>query len=192
MPRTKYAKRIEEAEKLEDVSVDEGISESNNKIAPVQKVKKKFDPEDLISCRSVTVGGLCLSGVKSGDLYRWTEYGDITEVEYRDIATLVRSKSDYIFHPYLIIDDEDFIAEFPQLQQFYDANYTINDLEGVLSLSVGDMIATINTLPNGAKETLKNIASTQIAEGRLDSVKKIKALDDLFGTELNLFASLFE
>lgn len=187
MPRTKYAKNIEED--VVETLID---NEPSNKPAIEKKQIKKFDPEDMISCRSVTVGGLCLSGVKSGDLYRWTEYGDVTEVEYRDIATLVRSKSDYIFHPYFIIDDEDFIAEFPQLKQFYDANYTISDLEGVLSLSVGDMISTINTLPNGAKETLKSIASTQIADGRLDSVKKIKALDELFGTELNLFASLFE
>lgn len=186
MPRTKYAKSIEEDEELESsVDVVEEV-----KTKPVQK--RKFASDDPIVCRSVAVGGVAMPGVKSNELYRWTEYGDYTEVEYADLASYVRSKSDYIFRPYIIIEDEDFINEFPLLKKFYEESYTVKDLEGILNLPVSSMVATINTLPNGAKETLKNIASTQIVNGRLDSVKKIRALDEVFGTELNLFASLFE
>lgn len=184
MPRTKYAQRIQE-DLEEEVTVNEDKKETT-------KAKKKFDPEDGILCRSVTVGGLCLTGIKSGMFYRWTEYGDETEVEYRDLAGMVRTKSPYIYNPQFVIDDEDFITEFPQLQKFYEDSYTITDLESILSLPVQDMIANIEQLPGGAKETIKNIASSQIADGRLDSVRKIKALDDIFGTELNLLASLFE
>ena len=133
-----------------------------------------------------------MTGVKSGLFYRWTEYGDETEIEYRDLAAIVRTKSPYVFNPLFVIDNEDFINEFPQLQKFYEDSYSVTDLESILSLPISDMIANINALPNGAKETMKNIASTQIGDGRLDSVKKIKALDDIFGTELNLLASLFE
>lgn len=182
MPKTNYAKRMQEEETKAPV-----IAEQKQ-----EKPKKKFDSDEGVICRSVTVGGLSMPGVKSGNHYRWTEYGDTTEVEYKDLASLVRSKSQYIFNPYFVIEDEDFIAEFPQLKQFYDESYTIEDLEALLALSVNDMVANIETLPNGAKETLKNIASTQIGNGKLDSVKKIKALDNIFGTELNLLASLFE
>ena len=184
MPRTKLAQSLQELDNEDDVKVKDYA-------API-KSRKKFDAEDGVLCRSVTVGGLCLTGIKSGMFYRWTEYGDETEVEYRDLAGMVRTKSPYIYNPYFIIDDEDFIAEFPQLQKFYDESYTVTDLESILALPVPDMIANINQLPNGAKETIKNIASTQIADGRLDSVRKIKALDEIFGTELNLLASLFE
>lgn len=186
MPKTKYAKKIEEDLNAE---VSEDIQEEVSKKVPV---KKEFKAEDGIECRSVTVGGLVLEGVKSNDLYRWTEYGDITEVEYRDLASLVRSKSPYIFYPYFVIDDEDFVNEFPQLKQFYDESYTVDDLEQVLRMPVNQMIEQIKVLPNGAKETLKNIASTKISTGELDSVRIIKALDDYFGTELNLLASMFQ
>ena len=53
------------------------------------------------------------------------------------------------------------------------------------------MIETIKALPPGAASSLKNIASTAIVNGTLDSVKKIRALDEYYGTELNLLASLF-
>lgn len=185
MPRTKLAKSVE----LMDKEVNEETVEEKVVSTPV---KKKFDPEDGVLCRSITVGGLCMTGVKSGLFYRWTEYGDETEVEYRDLAAIVRTKSPYVFNPQFVIDDEDFIAEFPQLQKFYEDSYTVNDLESILGLPVQDMVTNINSLPTGAKETIKNIASSQIADGRLDSVRKIKALDEIFGTELSLLASLFE
>lgn len=154
--------------------------------------KKKFKQDEGIICRSVTVGGLWLDGVKSKNVYRWVEYGDETEIEYRDLVSMVRSRSAYIFNPMFIILDDDFVEEFPQLKKFYDEQYTVADLKSVLELPVSSMIATIKTLPQGAVSSLKNIASTQVANGQLDSVKKIKALDELFGTELNLLASLFQ
>lgn len=157
-----------------------------------ETAKKKFKQDEGIICRSVTVGGLWLDGVKSKNVYRWVEYGDETEIEYRDLVSMVRSRSAYIFNPMFIILDDDFINEFPQLKKFYDEQYTVADLKGVLELPVKSMVATIKTLPQGAVSSLKNIASTQVANGQLDSVKKIKALDELFGTELNLLASLFQ
>lgn len=189
MPRTKYAQRIQEEEVREE---QEAAAKAETISKETVKAKKKFDAEDGILCRSVTVGGLCMTGIKSGLFYRWTEYGDETEVEYRDLAGLVRTKSPYVFNPHFIIDDEDFIAEFPQLKKFYEDSYSVTDLEAILNLPVSDMVATINQLPGGAKDTIKNIASTQIGDGRLDSVRKIKALDEIFGTELNLLASLFK
>ncbi len=153
---------------------------------------KKFKQDEGILCRSITVGGLWLDGMKSKNVYRWVEYGDEVEVEYRDLAAMARSRSSYLFKPMFIILDDEFIKEFPQLNDFYNNQYTTGDLKDVLDLPITKMIAAIKTLPSGAVESLKNIASTQVANGQLDSVKKIKALDELFGTELNLLASLFQ
>lgn len=157
-----------------------------------EKPKRKFKQDEGVMCRSSVIGGLWLDGPKSKLTYRWIEYGDEEEVEYKDLVALVRSKSSYIYNPMFIIEDEDFIEEFPQLKKFYDEQYSVKELSDVLKLPINSMVATINTLPAGAIESLKNIASTQVVNGELDSVKKIKALDECFGTELNLLASLFQ
>lgn len=153
---------------------------------------RKFKQDDLILCRSVTVGGLGLTGSKSQEYYRWDAYGDETEVEYGDLLSLIRGKSSYIFGPMFIIEDNEMVDQFPELKKFYEDSYTVKDLEGVLALDPDSMVRTLETLPKRALTTIKSIASTQIADGRLDSVQKIKALDNFFGTELNLLASLFE
>lgn len=152
---------------------------------------KKFDQSDGILCRSVTVGWLFFSGAKTGIDYEFTDYGDETEIEYRDLVHAVRSRSDFIYNPYFIIENEDFIKEFPQLDKFYHERYTTKELKDILKLPINEMVDQISALPSGAIDSLKKICATQIANGQLDSIKKIKALDQIFGTDLNLFSNLF-
>ena len=159
---------------------------------PVKAVKEKrvFSQEDRIPCRSVVTGGLFMEGSKTKIMYEWLGYGDIVEVEYRDLAAAVRERTTFVFAPWFIIEDEDFVNEFSNLKKFYKEAYSVKDLKSVLGLPVGDMVATINTLPNSARESIKAIASDMISDGSLDSVKKIKALDELFGTDLQLIATM--
>lgn len=152
--------------------------------------KRKFEQTDGISCRSVVQGGLFMEGLKTKMDYSWTEYGDITEVEYRDLVAAVRSKSKFVFNPWFIIEDEDFLKEYPQVKQFYDSAYTVKDLIKILDLPPAQMIEEIKKLPKGAVDTIKSLASKQVSNGALDSVSRIKALDEYFDTDLNLLASI--
>ena len=143
-------------------------------------------------CRSIVTGGLFLEGSKTKMPYKWNNYGDETEVEYRDLVALVREQSGYIYKPFFIIEDEDFIEEFPQLKKFYSENYSIKELSAILELPVDEMIKTISTLPKGAVDSLNKSAATQVSLGQIDSVRKIRALDDYFGTDLNLISEIFQ
>jgi len=64
--------------------------------------------------------------------------------------------------------------------------YETSDLNEILNLPVPQMSETIKKLPKGAKEALKGIVSTMIESHALDSVHKIKALDEIFGTKMLL------
>ena len=168
-------------------AVKEPVKNVEPKEAPKHS-KKVFKADDGIPCRSVTQGGLFMEGPKTKMLYEWVDYGDITEVEYADLSAFARTKSQYIFGPLLLIDDEDFVEEFQQIKKFYTENYTINDLERILSYPVDKMMEEIKALPKSASESLKVLAASSINEGNLDSVSKIKALDDFFGTKLSILA----
>ena len=48
------------------------------------------------------------------------------------------------------------------------------------------MKTEISKLPVGAKESIKGIAATMIDSHVLDSVQRIKALDEIFGTNMLL------
>ena len=156
--------------------------------------KKKFENTDEIACRSITVGGLFMEGIKTGMLYEWADEGDVTMVEYQDLVAAIRTKNSFVMKPLFIIDDEDVIALYPQLNKVYEALYSVGDLRELLldySLNAADMKETIARLPEGAKNSVKNIASQLVSTGQLDSLSKIRALDELFDTEFTLMTELF-
>lgn len=145
---------------------------------------KRFNNEDLISCVSVTSGGLYLVGDRSNNLYEWMDYGDEIEVEYRDLVSLVRSRSGYLFNPQFLIKDQDFIEQNKTLSRFYDSLYDEKELLDIMKLSAKDIEKILVELPDNAKDTLKGLVSTAIHRGELDSVQKIKVFDQAFGTDM--------
>lgn len=160
------------------------------KKAKSEKVEKKksFVSTDGILCRSVTPGSLFVDGPKSGMMYTFAAYGDEAEIEYRDLKGLIMMKSQHVFAPRFVIEDKDFIAEVPQLDQFYSKQFSTKDLRKILDLPLEEMIETIKELPSGAQQNMKIIYATAVDNGTLDSVKKIKALDKLWGTQLDAFS----
>ena len=173
-------------ETVESVVEDETVVES------VKNTPRKYDADEGIPCRSIVSGGLYMSGIKSRIMYEWADNGDVTEVEYQDLVAAIRSNVNYITKPYFIIEDDEFIAQHPQLDKIYSSMYSIKDLRDVLTdLSPNSMKNTILALPDGAKESIKNLASQMISNGTLDSVQKIKILDEIFETRLMLMTELF-
>lgn len=187
MTKKTMAKEVSEVKQTEQ-SIEE--TEHVEEIKEVKKEKKVFEQSEGVMCHSATQGGLFIEGPKTGMIYRFIDYGDECEIEYRDLVALVRSKSSYVYHPYMIIDDEDFIAEFPQIVKFYNDQYSMKDLRAILNLDVYAMTETIKKLPSTAIESLKIIAATQISNGNIDSISKVRALNEIFGTELEIADNL--
>ena len=178
-------------ETISDI-VDTEVGTVVEEVTVTKKEPIKYETTEGIPCRSITPGGLYMEGIKSHIVYEWADNGDVTEVEYQDLIAAIRSNVSYINKPYFIIEDEDIVAQFPQINKVYESMYSVNDLKEVFTdLSPRDMKATILKFPEGAKESIKHIASQMISNGTLDSVQKIKILDEIFGTRLMLMTELF-
>lgn len=154
------------------------------------KQKREFKDSDYILCRSVWSGGLSVT-CKSGSYYEFKEYGADCDIEYRDLVYLVRKNSDHIFTPRFIILDEDFLKEFPQIQKMYSSMYTTTELHKIIALPIPQMTQEIEKLPEATKGTLLSLIATEIAKGRLDSIKKVKVLSEIFDSDFNLLSELF-
>lgn len=156
----------------------------------VEKVKKNFTDSDYILCRSVCSGGLNVIS-QSGNLYEFRDYGAECEINYRDLVTLIRRGSEHIFTPRFVILDEDFLEDFPTVKKVYSTMYTRNDLIEILDLPIGQMKAEIAKLPESIKNSMRNLISTQIANGKLDSISKVRELTEIFDSDFNLLSDLF-
>ena len=72
------------------------------------------------------------------------------------------------------------------MAELYESMYTKGDLMEIINLPISQMVDTIKALPMGCKNALKGIAATMIDNGQLDSIQKIKALDEIFETNMLL------
>lgn len=188
---TAKPKTTVEKEQTEAVIEKTTVEEVTIKVEPViVKEKKVFTDSDYILCRSVWSGGLNVDS-QSGNLYRFNDYGSECEINYRDLVTLIRRGSEHVFLPRFVILDEDFLEDFPTVQRVYGTMYTREDLVEILDLPVSRMKTEIAKLPKATKDSMRNLIATQIANGKLDSISKVRELTNIFDSDFNLLSDLF-
>lgn len=200
---TATEKEVKDTTKVVDETVKETVAEAV-KEAMKEMVKetieeskqvnveenKVFTDSDYILCRSVWSGGLNVVS-QSGNLYEFKGYGSECEINYRDLVTMIRRGSSHVFLPRFVILDEDFLEDFPTIQKVYGEMYTKEDLVEILDLPVSRMKTEIAKLPDATKNSMRNLVATQIANGRLDSIAKVRALTEIFNSDFNLLSDLF-
>lgn len=170
----------------------ENVETTTEKEVKVQKKEvKKYSDGDYIICHSIIAGGLNIN-CRSGNHYEFDNYNTTCEIEYRDLVSLIRKRSEHIFLPRIIIDDEDFLEEFPQVQQFYNTMYTTEDLKEILNLPNSQMADVIRSLPNELISTLKSLAATMISSGEIDSIVKVKTLTEVLNADFNFLSEIFK
>lgn len=177
-----------------DVVIDEVENDIEKEVVSVKttpvKEKKVFTDSDYILCRSVWSGGLNVIS-QSGNLYEFNDYGSECEINYRDLVTMIRRGSGHIFMPRFVILDEDFLKDFPTVQKVYGTMYTMSDLVEILQLPNAQMKREIEKLPKATKDSMRNLIATQIANGKLDSISKVRVLTEIFDSDFNLLSDLF-
>lgn len=174
----------------EEETVTNKVSNEDKLVKDIVKKEKEtkrvYKDEDLIPCRSITSGGLYVEGDRTHYLYTWADYGDVVDVEYRDLIFMIRQNNKNVFEPRFIIEDAELVSQFKNLDNLYTTMYEIGDFETLLSLNVRDLEAQIKLLPSGAQNAFKQYVVTAIDNRTLDSVQKIKVIDNIFKTNLLL------
>lgn len=147
---------------------------------------RKYEADDTIPVRSITQGELLMPGRKSGILYRWAGAGDVEEVEYQDLYALKVRRSAYVYEPLFVIDDEELLADpkWKDVVALYQTMYDTEDISAILRLPVNQFKKVLKQVPKGLLNSIKVEVATQIENGKFDSINKIKAIDELCGTDL--------
>ena len=167
------------------VATEKEVVNETVEIAEVAKPeKKKFKQDEMIPCVSITPGEMFYVGKKSGTLYTFADIDAEVEIEFRDLDYAARSKDAMLMKPRFIVQDKDFVALHPALDDVYSSLHSVKDLKDILKMSPAQMEKTIKSLPEGAKESIKTIAATMIDNGTLDSIQRVKRIDAIFGTNM--------
>lgn len=156
---------------------------------PVEKeqvqVKKKYEKDDLILCKSLFEGEVILIGRRTKQDYHFTQLGEEVEVEYQDInAEIISGRSDYVYAPLLLIMDEELVASKPKLKALYEKLVPIEEIQEVIDAEDTDVLRQlVKKMPQGQIDLTKNLIASRIADGLLGNIRTVKSFDRILGTE---------
>jgi hypothetical protein len=165
----------------EEITAD--VVTAPKKTEPVKKTPKKYAPDDMIECRSVTGGELILIGDKSKLQYTWADYNDTTYVEYQDLQALQSRRAGFLTKPRFVIEDEELVEQWSSLlKPIYDKVIT-EDIEDFFALPINKFKAQLNTIPDGLKDAIKTKAVQMIKSEELYDIRKVREIDIAWGTD---------
>lgn len=185
------AKKTKETEEVvKPVSTKEETTITKKETKVVEK-PKDFAPEDQIRCVSMTHGELIMVGRKSDLEYTWANYGDVTYVEYQDLFAAKTRKSDFIYSPLFIIEDEELLnhPRWADVKEFYENMYSYDDIKEILSMDNASFRTLLDKAPKGLRKAIEVEIVTQLEDGTFDSLQKVKIVDEICGTDLKCYIS---
>lgn len=185
-PRSaKTTTKTTKEEKKENVGLEDNVKEESE--------QREYLPSDLIPCKNIFAGTTVLTGNKTKTNYVWEGFGVVEYVEYQDLRSeILNKRSAYIYEPLIMIEDEHIVKSFKGLFELYKNMKTPEELEDLLHNGTeAELRKAIEEIPFGLQESLRSLAATMLQEGTLDSVRKVRMIDDLLDTSLSEQLGMF-
>jgi hypothetical protein len=193
-PNVKKANTPIEKTKTE-TEIETKITENIDTEIPKKK-KLKLDDNALLQIKSNIFGELIYINHKTGDEYKWSNFGEIRELYVSDLRAMKSNQSKFFSENWVVVvgiadTDEiyedigtDEIYDALQLTQYYKNFLCPEDLNEIFNWSVDDMKQKLPKMSRSIKETIGVRANELIQNGGLDSIAKVKALEEILGYSL--------
>lgn len=166
-------------------SAIEPVKKVTKKPVPVKQIKK-YAPDDQIPCRSLVPWRMIMLGVDNMTSYKWTNYGDIEYVAYRDLQSW-RRKS-IIQKGKIFIEDPDLCDQWKHdLGNVYQNYVGIDYPEEFFEKPDEEFERMLRDGSNGFKEVIKFTAIDMIRNENYPSLRKINIIDNVLGTGIKEF-----
>ena len=175
-------KKAENAVEVESKK-EETATEKNTKPARAKRIE--IDRNELITCRS-TVSGRLIYRTGEKDKIVWSDFGSERELEMGELIRMKGEHPKYLTDMLIVIDDEE-AAEYLGLKKLYEDLFELEDLDSLFEKSNKELEDLLPKLPSGLKKTLATHARRLVEERTLDSLSKIRLIEQALGTDLQMF-----
>ena len=181
------------SKKKDDVAVMAAPAEPVVKSAPKRAIK--LDDTVLVNVKSNTYGQLFFRNPRTGDATEWSHFGDVQTLTMGDLRAMKGSHRAFYENQWIYIlgvedggyEDvtPDDIYKTLMVGQYYKNVLDPDNFHQIFSWSEPKIRERVAMMSSGAKLNLVVAANTAVQNGTLDSLKKIKTLEDVLGCELD-------
>lgn len=156
---------------------------SQEKPAVKKIVAKDIDLSTEVTVRNGFQGSLIYKSHKTGEKFEWDSFGDEQYMELKELKN-AKTSSKKFFENNWFMFDEDWIVDFLGVSQYYKTAVKIEDFDNIFFMSPDDIIKLVSEMSSSKKRSVAYRARQLINEGKIDSIKTIKALEKALGISL--------
>lgn len=192
-PRTTAAKKAatSAASTVETAAVAE--KPVVKKAAPATRTVK-LDDTTLIRVRSNTFGELIYINRRTGDKTVWSGHGDVQTLTMGDLRAMKGTQRAFFENQWIFLDGVDEagyedvtpveLYKALMVTQYYQNIIDPKNFNEIFSWDAKRIKEAVAMMSDGAKMNLVVAANTAINDGALDSLKKIRTLEECLNCEL--------
>ncbi len=184
--KTRKTAAVLGTETVAEVEAVEQVAE----IAPVKevekksyKVKKNLDPSMYVTVKNGFNGTLVYKSKKTGERFIWDAFGDEQEIELAELKAAKNSYKSFFVNNWFLFDDPE-IVEWLGMNQYYKYALNSASFDKLFEKSPDEIEKTVKALSDGQKKSVAFRAKQLIADGTIDSIKVIAALEKSLSVEL--------
>jgi len=140
--------------------------------------------DTLIECKNGVMGPLIYkSNLNTGYVVEWSEFGEVQELEYRELVAMRGTQRKFFENNWILIEDAEVLRKLG-VERYYKNALTTENFDSVFKMSADEIKTTVPNLSSGTKEAIRVKAMAMIKDGTFDSRSAIKALSEVLDCEL--------
>lgn len=146
-------------------------------------IPKDIDPSQYVYVRNGFQGSLNYKSRRTGERFRWNEYGDEQEMELRELRSAKNTDKKFFINNWFMFE-EDWILDYLGVRQYYKHAIPIDKFDDIYSLPPAKLKEKILAMSKGQQKSVAYRAQELIRSEAIDSRKVIAALEEALGYEL--------
>ncbi|WP_099467745.1 hypothetical protein [Konateibacter massiliensis] len=160
----------------------------------VEKKRLVLSDLDELVVKSNVFGELIYINDRTGDQFIWENYGEEQTLTAKDIRDMKARQQMFFKEDWVsIIDSHSVdmtiytlkdIYDALQVGRYYDENAIAFELDDIFTMNEKEMRETISIMSDTIKRTVVIRANDKIKDGSLDSISKVKLLEEVLNCEL--------
>lgn len=147
------------------------------------RVKKDLDPNMFVTVKNGFNGTLVYKSKKTGERFIWDAFGDEQEMELSELKAAKNSYKAFFVNNWFLFDDPE-IVDWLGMTQYYKHALNSASFDKLFEKTPAEIEKTIKELSEGQKKSVVFRAKQLIADGTIDSIKVITALEKSLSVEL--------
>lgn len=148
-------------------------------------IPESVSPNDIVMVRNGFNGRLVYISPKTQEKYTWDSYGDEVEMEVKELRTAKGSQKGFFEKNWFMFDEEfSWVIPYLGLTKFYENTIPIDKLEEVFDKTPSEIKRLCLQMNDGQKHSFIYMAREKYANGEIDSMKTISALETGLGINL--------